>query len=142
MTPQLFRCTASNLKVTAVTSTYSISNYSKISRRTTNVVRRSARDKFESTGNRSPTLYHPSSAGGSNGPLRFFHPSCVVTGLFGYFKRGLVDVGSAVPFIVTSLPACLLGAVVVPYTDERVLKALYAVLMIGLSVYLLFGEQG
>lgn len=46
------------------------------------------------------------------------------------------------PFILASLPACLLGAIIVPYADERVLKALYAVFMLGLSVYLLFDEEG
>lgn len=63
-------------------------------------------------------------------------------GLFGYFQRGLIDPGSAVPFILSSLPACLIGAIIVPYADERVLKALYAVFMIGLSGYLLFDEGG
>lgn len=63
-------------------------------------------------------------------------------GLLGYFRRGLIDAGSAVPFILASLPACLLGAVIVPYADERVLKALYAVFMLGLSAYLLFDEDG
>ena len=46
------------------------------------------------------------------------------------------------PFILASLPACLLGALIVPYADERVLKALYAVFMIGLSGYLFLDEQG
>lgn len=64
------------------------------------------------------------------------------TGLFGYFRRGLIDLGSAVPFIAASLPACLLGALIVPYADERVLKGLYAVFMLSLSVYLLLDEQG
>lgn len=46
------------------------------------------------------------------------------------------------PFILASLPACLLGALIVPYADERVLKALYAVFMIGLSGYLFLDDQG
>lgn len=65
-----------------------------------------------------------------------------LTGLLGYFRRGLIDPGSAVPFILASLPACLLGALIVPYADERVLKALYAVFMIGLSGYLFLDDQG
>lgn len=64
------------------------------------------------------------------------------TGLLGYFRRGLIDTASAVPFIIASLPACLLGAIIVPYADERVLKALYAVFMLGLSAYLLLDDQG
>lgn len=64
------------------------------------------------------------------------------SGLLGYFRRGLIDPGSAVPFILASLPACLLGALIVPYADERVLKALYAVFMIGLSGYLFLDDQG
>lgn len=52
-----------------------------------------------------------------------------------------MDPGSAIPFILASLPACLLGAVIVPYADERVLKALYAVFMLGLSVYLLLDDE-
>ncbi len=71
---------------------------------------------------------------------------CVVmpsfAGLLGYFRRGLIDPGSALPFILASLPACLLGALIVPYTDERLLKALYAVFMLGLSGYLLLDDQG
>lgn len=67
---------------------------------------------------------------------------CRLAGLVGYFRRGLIDAGSAKPFILASLPACLLGAVIVPYADERVLKALYAVFMLGLSVYLLTDEDG
>lgn len=63
-------------------------------------------------------------------------------GLLGYFRRGLIDAGSAVPFIAASLPACLLGALIVPYADERVLKALYAVFMLALSGYLLLDDQG
>lgn len=63
-------------------------------------------------------------------------------GLFGYFRRGLIDLGSAVPFIFASLPACLLGAVIVPYADERLLKVLYAAFMLGLSAYLLSDEGG
>lgn len=63
-------------------------------------------------------------------------------GLLGYFRRGLIDPGSALPFILASLPACLLGALIVPYTDERLLKALYAVFMLGLSGYLLLDDQG
>ena len=66
----------------------------------------------------------------------------MLTGLLGYFRRGLIDSGSAVPFILASLPACLLGALIVPYADERVLKALYAVFMIGLSGYLFLDDQG
>lgn len=64
------------------------------------------------------------------------------SGLLGYFRRGLIDPGSAVPYIAASLPACLLGAVIVPYADEKALKALYAVFMLGLSAYLLGDEQG
>lgn len=64
------------------------------------------------------------------------------TGLIGYFRRGLIDPASAVPFIAASLPACLFGAFIVPHADERLLKALYAILMLGLSFYLLFDEQG
>lgn len=66
----------------------------------------------------------------------------VFEGLLGYFKRGLIDPGSAVPFILASLPACLLGAIIVPYADERALKALYAVFMLGLSAYLLLDDEG
>ncbi|CAB1099397.1 unnamed protein product [Ectocarpus sp. CCAP 1310/34] len=64
------------------------------------------------------------------------------SGLLGYFRRGLIDPGSALPFILASIPSCLLGALVVPYADERVLKAIYAVFMLGLSAYLLLDEQG
>lgn len=64
------------------------------------------------------------------------------TGLLGYFRRGLIDLGSAIPFIVASLPACLVGALIVPYADERVLKALYAVFMLSLSAYLLLDDEG
>lgn len=66
----------------------------------------------------------------------------MLAGLLGYFRRGLIDPGSAVPFILASLPACLLGALIVPYADERVLKALYAVFMIGSSGYLFLDDQG
>ncbi|CAM9451171.1 unnamed protein product [Laminaria digitata] len=64
------------------------------------------------------------------------------SGLLGYFRRGLIDTGLAMPFVLASLPACLLGAIIVPYADERVLKALYAVFMLGLSAYLLMDEDG
>ncbi|CAM9943967.1 unnamed protein product [Ectocarpus sp. 4 AP-2014] len=64
------------------------------------------------------------------------------SGLLGYFRRGLIDPGSALPFILASIPSCLLGALIVPYADERVLKAIYAVFMLGLSAYLLLDEQG
>lgn len=67
---------------------------------------------------------------------------CLRAGLLGYFRRGLIDPGSALPFILASIPSCLLGALVVPYADERVLKAIYAVFMLGLSAYLLLDEQG
>lgn len=65
-----------------------------------------------------------------------------LAGLLGYFRRGLIDPGSALPFILASLPACLLGALIVPYADERALKALYAVFMLGLSGYLFLDEEG
>ncbi|CAM9156700.1 unnamed protein product [Discosporangium mesarthrocarpum] len=64
-----------------------------------------------------------------------------MAGLTGYFRRGLVDVKSALPFIAVSLPACYLGARLIPYADERFLKALYAVFMLGLSAYLFLEEE-
>jgi uncharacterized membrane protein YfcA len=55
-----------------------------------------------------------------------------------YYQRGLVDARAAAPFIAASVPACLIGAHFATSCDERVLKAIYSLLMLSLSAFLVF----
>jgi uncharacterized membrane protein YfcA len=53
-----------------------------------------------------------------------------------YYQRGLVDARAAAPFVAASVPACLIGAHFATSCDERVLKAIYSLLMLSLSAFL------
>jgi len=65
------------------------------------------------------------------------------SGLFGYYKRGLIDYRMALPFLCVSIPASALAASsIAQLLDPLLLKAIYTALMLGLSAYLLSGGTG
>jgi uncharacterized membrane protein YfcA len=61
-----------------------------------------------------------------------------ISGLSGYWRRGLVDWNVVGIFLLLSLPACLLGALIEPSlaTETTLLRGVYATLMLSLSFYL------
>ena len=61
------------------------------------------------------------------------------SGLSGFARRGLVDWGIAGRFLVVSVPTALLGAICAKFVvggNPALLQSLYALLMLGLAVYL------
>jgi len=66
-----------------------------------------------------------------------------LSGLSGYWRRGLVDWTTALKFLGLALPAALCGAVVEPAlaTQTTVLRTVYAALMLSLSIYLIVSER-
>ena len=48
-----------------------------------------------------------------------------------------MDARSSLPFLIASVPSCLVGAHFATACDERVLKAVYSVLMLSLSAFLI-----
>jgi uncharacterized membrane protein YfcA len=66
-----------------------------------------------------------------------------MSGLTGYWRRGLVDWGVAAKFWGLALPAALGGALLEPYlaSQTTALRAVYATLMISLCLYLTFSEK-
>ena len=66
-----------------------------------------------------------------------------LSGLSGFWRRGLVDWKVAGLFLWLSVPAALMGAVVAPSlaTETTLLRGMYATLMIGLCVYLVVAEK-
>jgi uncharacterized membrane protein YfcA len=66
-----------------------------------------------------------------------------MSGLTGYWRRGLVDWGVAAKFWGLALPAALVGALAEPYlaSQTTALRAVYATLMISLCLYLTFSEK-
>ena len=61
------------------------------------------------------------------------------SGLSGFARRGLVDWGIAGRFLVVSVPTALLGAIGAKFVvggNPALLQSLYALLMLGLAVYL------
>jgi uncharacterized membrane protein YfcA len=61
-----------------------------------------------------------------------------ISGLSGYWRRGLVDWNVVGIFLLLSLPACLLGSLIEPSlaTETTLLRGVYATLMLSLSFYL------
>lgn len=66
-----------------------------------------------------------------------------ISGLSGYWRRGLVDWNIAIKFLGLALPAALAGAWIEPAlaTQTTALRAVYAALMLSLSAYLVFSEK-
>lgn len=60
------------------------------------------------------------------------------SGLSGYLRRGLVDGSTAMQFIVFSAPSALVGAFCLSAvaSNTQLLRAVYALLMLGLSAFL------
>jgi uncharacterized membrane protein YfcA len=54
-----------------------------------------------------------------------------------YTRRGLVDFRTAAPFIAVGAPVGLIGGVCSTSFDVNALRALYGVLMLGLSTLLI-----
>lgn len=66
-----------------------------------------------------------------------------LSGLSGYWRRGLVDWSVAGRFLLLSVPAALLGALVEPSlaSKTKLLRGVYATLMIGLSAYMILADK-
>lgn len=61
------------------------------------------------------------------------------SGFIGYYRKGLIDFKSAVPFICVSIPVAIAGALLfgVLQEQETLLKAAYAILMLALCPVIL-----
>lgn len=61
------------------------------------------------------------------------------SGFVGYFRKGLIDFKSAIPFIAVGVPIGILGAVLLTTFKEydNLLKGAYAILMLALSYEIL-----
>lgn len=55
------------------------------------------------------------------------------SGFIGYFRRGLIDFRSALPFIAVGLPLAIAGALLTQFMNFTLLKAVYGLLMIVLA---------
>jgi uncharacterized membrane protein YfcA len=66
-----------------------------------------------------------------------------LSGLSGYWRRGLVDWNTAFAFLILSVPAALLGALIEPSlaSQTTLLRGVYASLMLALSFYLFTEES-
>lgn len=65
------------------------------------------------------------------------------SGLVGYYRRGLIDLRLALPFLSVSVPASALAAsTVAQRLDPIFLKLVYTLLMLAVSGYLLTGGTG
>jgi uncharacterized membrane protein YfcA len=66
-----------------------------------------------------------------------------MSGLTGYWRRGLVDWSIATKFWGLALPAALAGALIEPAlaSQTTALRAIYATLMLSLCFYLTFAEK-
>ncbi len=64
------------------------------------------------------------------------------SGFVGYYRKGLIDFRSAVPFIAVGVPIGILGAVIAHTVDGSFLKVSYGVLMLVLAVILIRHHGG
>ena len=65
------------------------------------------------------------------------------SGLVGYYRRGLIDLRLALPFLCVSVPASAFAAsTVAQHLDPILLKLVYTLLMLAVSAYLLSGGTG
>jgi uncharacterized membrane protein YfcA len=62
------------------------------------------------------------------------------SGFVGYYRKGLIDFGSALPFIVVAAPVAVAGGLLLGLMREHelTLKAIYAGLMLALCPFVLF----
>lgn len=56
------------------------------------------------------------------------------SGFVGYYRKGLIDFKSALPFIAVAVPVGIAGALLLQYMNGNVLKAAYGTLMLLLAV--------
>jgi hypothetical protein len=61
----------------------------------------------------------------------------LASGLFGYWRKGLIDYRSALPFIAVAVPVAVAGALASQFVQGTVLKAAYGTLMVVLAVVML-----
>ena len=59
------------------------------------------------------------------------------SGFIGYWRKGLIDVRCALPFIAVAMPVAVIGALVAHRVDGTALKGAYAVLMGVLALVML-----
>ena len=59
------------------------------------------------------------------------------SGFVGYYRRGLVDFRGAIPFIAVGVPVAVAGALLAQFTNAKILKASYGVLMLVLAVVMM-----
>jgi uncharacterized membrane protein YfcA len=66
-----------------------------------------------------------------------------LSGLSGFWRRGLVDWKIAFSFLLLSVPAALVGALIEPSlaAETTLLRGVYAGIMIGLCLYLTLAEK-
>ncbi len=64
------------------------------------------------------------------------------SGLYGYWRKGLIDTKSARPFIIVAVPLAVAGALASQFLHGTVLKAAYGALMVVLAVVMLRREPG
>lgn len=59
------------------------------------------------------------------------------SGFFGYWRKGLIDTASALPFIAVAVPVAVAGALASQHVQGIVLKAAYGALMVVLALVML-----
>ncbi len=55
------------------------------------------------------------------------------SGFIGYYRKGLIDFKSAVPFIVVGVPIGILGALMAQFVDPDIIKTGYALMMLFIA---------
>ncbi|MEE8371935.1 MAG: sulfite exporter TauE/SafE family protein [Sphingomonadales bacterium] len=55
------------------------------------------------------------------------------SGFVGYYRKGLIDFGSAVPFIAVGVPVAIFGALMLQFMNANILKGAYGTLMLILA---------
>ena len=63
------------------------------------------------------------------------------SGVVGYYRKRLIDSRSTVPFLVVSVPVAIVGALFSREVEPDLLKGVYALLMLILSVILIRGHD-
>ncbi|GAB4152020.1 MAG: hypothetical protein Tsb0016_24360 [Sphingomonadales bacterium] len=56
------------------------------------------------------------------------------SGFIGYYRKGLIDFKSALPFIAVAVPVGIVGALLLQVVNATLLKAAYGTLMLALAV--------
>ncbi len=63
------------------------------------------------------------------------------SGFVGYYRKGLIDFRSAIPFIAVGVPVAISGAIVARFVNPELLKGAYGLLMLVLAVILVRHQE-